>query len=68
MKTLTVQVAYGLGDIVFLRVAEERIAGMVTSISVRPGHVIYMVSWDGGLDTYHYEMELTSEFVQSFEQ
>ena len=60
---------FELGDIVFLRVKEDRVAGMVTVVSVRPGHVLYGVSWASspGSESFHYAMELTSEFVPQYD-
>jgi hypothetical protein len=54
--------AFDLGDIVYMKVRDEPIKGMVASIVVRPAGVLYYVQWadcyqEGG----HYEMELTAE-------
>ena len=68
MKTIELELAFQLGDIVFLRVCEERDAGMVTGICLRPDNtVIYYVSWGSGGESGHYAIELTDSFLPAFE-
>lgn len=62
-----IETAYWVGDIVYMRVNQEQKPGMVTGISIRPNGFCYMVTWRGGGETYHYECELTAEFVPTFE-
>ena len=52
---------FGLGERVFLRMAEERQRGLVTGVMVVPGSLTYRVSWGDGRDTNHYAFELTRE-------
>lgn len=66
-KKLTLDIAFTFGDIVFLKTRAERVAGMVTRISVARHSITYCVSWGNGNETWHYEYELTSEFLPSFE-
>lgn len=64
----TIKPAYWIEDIVFLRVSAERKQGMVIGIMIRPGDTyVYEVQWDGGFENVHYEIELTKEFIASFE-
>ena len=56
---------YWFGDIVFLRVREERVRGMVTGVNIRPNGITYSVDWPSGYAS-HYEFELTSEFIPDF--
>lgn len=59
---------YWIGDIVFLRVAPERYAGMVTALRICPQNcLVYEVGWEGRSATNHYAIELTSEFVPQFD-
>lgn len=61
-----VRAAYWLGSIVFLRTRQERLPGMVTGVSVKPTGVIYCVGWGDGKEDWHYEMELTAEYIAEF--
>lgn len=50
---------YDLGDVVYLRVRNEAIKGLVTGLIVRPGGVVYLVVWgQDGRENAHYAMEL----------
>ncbi len=67
-KKLVLDVAYNLGDIVFLRTRDERSPGMVTRFSVTRNGVTYGICWGKtGTETWHFDYELTSEFLPSFE-
>ena len=57
---------FGFGDIVYLVVNAERIKGMVTRVSFNPCGMVYGVTWAGGAEAYHLEIELTKEFVPDF--
>ena len=61
-----VKVAYDFGDLVYLKVREERFAGMVTGIMLRPGSVAYCVTWANGSETFHFAFELTAEYEPDF--
>ncbi len=64
----TIEALYWLGDVVYLRVNEERKPGMVTCVSVvAHGALCYRVGWRGGADSIHYECELTSEYVPNYD-
>jgi hypothetical protein len=68
LKTIELQVAHELGDIVFLRVERERIPGMVTGFSVRAnGNLSYSVTWAGRSESYHYAMELTTDYIPQYD-
>jgi hypothetical protein len=57
-------VGYRFGDIVYLRIREERVAGMVTAIHLYPTGKTYGVSWaDDGQESVHYALELDTEFA-----
>ena len=66
--TRHVETLYWIGDIVYLRTRTDKIAGMVTTVSVRPNGLLYCVGWGTGTETWHYEMELTAEYVPDFGQ
>lgn len=60
---LTITVAHEIGDIVYLRVVQERSPGIVTGYGIRPGNlVMYYVSWDDGCERLHYDLELCKEY------
>lgn len=60
----THQTKYTIGDVVYLRVNDERKPGMITIISIRPhGYVLYCVVWRGGSETWHSDFELSTEYV-----
>ncbi len=62
-----VRLRFALGDIVFLRVREDRQQGMITGIIIRPGFYVYLVSWSCGAEMPHFEIELTAEFHAGFD-
>ncbi len=67
LQTRTIQSRYWLGDIVFLRVADEREPGMITGCKFAPhGGLIHCVTFKAR-DSWHYECELTPTFVPNFE-
>jgi hypothetical protein len=61
------RIDFEIGEGVHLVVAEERRRGMVVGVTLRPGTAIYLVSWPDGSETGHYAIELTREFVPSFD-
>lgn len=63
----TIQTRYWLGDVVYLRVNGEQIPGMVTRLTMTvSGSVTYGVTWRGGSETWHFDAELTTEYVPDF--
>lgn len=67
LKNRSVQAAYWLTDIVYLRVNDEHRPGMITGIQVRANDsLLYGVTWRGGSESWHFECELSSEFVPDF--
>lgn len=64
-----IETDYWIEDIVYLKVNPERMPGMITGISIKPGgSVIYGVSWGDGSEDFHYACEMSSEFVPDWEQ
>lgn len=62
-----VRTAFWLGDTVYLRVRDERVRGMVTTVPLFSGGQSYDVTWgDTVSEVTHQEMELTAEFVPDF--
>lgn len=57
---------FGLGERVFYRMAGERQPGLVTAIEVRPGLMLYHVSWGDRFETRHYAIELSREYEPDF--
>lgn len=63
MFDLKLKVEHQIGDIVYLRIVQERSPGIVTGYLIRPGgHVIYYVSWDDGCERMHFALELCKEY------
>ncbi len=55
---------YQIGDVVYLRTAGEKAAGMITGYIIRSESMVYLVSWgDDHCETAHYPIELADEFV-----
>ncbi len=63
---ITVEVAFEIGDVVFLRMREERIGGLVTRFAVGAGGVTYAVAWGTGQETWHYALELSVEHIPNY--
>lgn len=59
---------YWHGDIVYLVTCDTPERGMVTGVDFRPTHELFEVTWGRGGVTYHYGMELSTEFVPEFSQ
>lgn len=64
MFTLRFDVAYDIGDIVYLKIAQERSPGMVTGYIIRPegSAILYYVAWEDGYEKTHFALELCSEY------
>lgn len=60
-RTLTLDLAYAIGDTVHLRCRREPLEGVVTGHIVRPGHVKRIVAWGDGTETDHFDFELSEE-------
>lgn len=57
-----VQLAFLVGQVVYLKVAECPVAGMVTNVDICPHGATYHVTWgDTRVSTPHYDIELTTE-------
>lgn len=67
-KATTIHSRYGFGDIVYLRVRQDKNCGMVTGLHVRQTGVSYSVTWEDGVERGHFECELSSEFTPRFDQ
>lgn len=59
-------VAFWHGDIVYLKVRQERVPGFVTCVSIHPTGVMYTVSFESG-DSDHHEFELSAEYVPDYD-
>jgi hypothetical protein len=55
-----------IGDVVFLRLRGERQPGMVTQVAIRLTGVLYGVTWGNGTESYHYDIELSLEYVPDY--
>lgn len=60
------QCEYWFGDIVFLRVRDERYRGMITSVILLPTGIVYAITWEGAEVTNHYGFELSKVFVPDY--
>lgn len=55
------------GDVVYLKIRAEKVAGMITGMFLRPNGSGYYVSWaNTGQEGSHYEFELVDEFEPTF--
>lgn len=55
------------GQVVFLRVSEEPLPGMISATHVRLGGAIdHTVAWADREESIHYEAELSAEFVPDY--
>lgn len=71
MPRLNIGTEYSIGDVVYLKIRTEEYPGMVTGIQIR--HVgenglgvCYIITWEDGCDGFHYGIELTPVFEQTF--
>ena len=52
---------YDFGDLVYLKTDPEQLRRMVTSFKAMPGTVLYGISLSDGLESFHYDIEITDE-------
>ena len=64
----TIEAPYWLQSVVYLRTRKEELAGMVTCVSIRPSGVSFGVTWGTGVESYHYDFELSATFVPEWEK
>jgi hypothetical protein len=57
---------YAIGDVVYLRVRDEPVRGMVVRLTYFPGGFLYGVTWGNGNDTFHYGIELSTQYVPDY--
>ena len=67
MKAITIYVKFRIGDVVYLKTASEKCKGMVTGLVTSPLGTAYDVTWEGGYDSRHFDIELTTEFIPDFD-
>ncbi len=60
------QTEFWVGDVVYLRVADEPMRGMVTSVNIRQAMVTFEVTWGTTAASWHHAMELSLEYVPDF--
>jgi len=61
---------YDIGNVVFLRVASEKKRGMITRLMVSGKNsdtIEYNVGWGNNNYGWHYEGELTDEYLPDFD-
>lgn len=66
IKSVTIYPKFLIGDVVYLKMAEEKWAGMVIGYNVRPQGIAYIASWPDGSNDCHYDIELTKEFIPDY--
>lgn len=60
---------YAIGDTVYMRLTQEKFAGLIVSILIEPNcSISYRVAWENRIQSYHYEIELTSTYIPDFER
>ena len=67
---MIIETEYSLGEIVYLRMREDKKQGMITGVTIRPGKdgstMSYNVTWGDTAETMHYSIELTREYLPEF--
>lgn len=56
---------YGIGEVVYLRLRDEPKRGMVTRVQFN-GVALYEIAWADASSSWHYEVELSNEYVPDF--
>ncbi len=54
------ELKYDFGMKVYPVVGEQE-PGIITAYTLRPGHILYSVSWSPGKESSHYDFELSVE-------
>ena len=62
----TYESPYPIGQVVYLRCRDEAIRGMITRIQFSPNGLSFSVCWGNASETWHYPMELSTEYVPKF--
>ncbi len=63
----TVRLPFAFGDVVYHRVREDKVAGIITGFHIRPTSIVIAVTWGDNLaETMHYFHELTTEYEPIF--
>lgn len=57
------EIDYAIGDVVYLKMRDDPIRGIVNGYHVRPESILYAVSWGDGNESIHYAMELSRDHV-----
>jgi hypothetical protein len=57
---------FKLGDIVYHRMNDDKNKGMITAINFRMTGVLYEVTWGSNNSSWHYQMELTDEYLPDY--
>jgi hypothetical protein len=67
VKKHVVYCRYWCSDVVYLRVCDEAMRGMVTSVNIHQNDTVtYLVMWANKTETWHYDCELSSEFLPNY--
>jgi hypothetical protein len=56
---------HAIGDVVYLKVRDVNVRGMVTAITIRPFGTTFEVTWPHTV-SFHYAIELTAEYEPTF--
>jgi hypothetical protein len=61
-----IRLDYDIGDVVYHRLADERRRGLVTGILVRPSGCSFLITWADHVESTHFAMELSGEFIPDY--
>ena len=61
-----IRTEYSIGDLVYLKLREDKEKAYITGISVRPAGVAYYLSWGDATESFHYDFEITKEYVPNY--
>jgi hypothetical protein len=67
VASTTIEHAHDFGDTVYRKNARERDAGIVTGLVLSVnGSLTYRIAWEDGHDGFHFEIELTDQYVEDY--
>jgi hypothetical protein len=58
---------FALGDVLYLKMGDERRPGIVTGYFIYDGGYMLQLSWGNSTDSRHYPIEVTREYEPRFD-
>lgn len=66
MKRVEINLHHEIGDVVYLRLSEDKCGVIVSFMVCAGGSVLYGVTWRDGQEGRHYAIELSKEPVPEY--